>query len=390
MIIKTKSKLDFILHNYSQVSIFATMFKVTVEDIEYCLEHESNKINNRLRGDVNPSLGFMYRDDGRLISKDWANDLYTGDMLDVLATIKGLNVRNDFNKLCDFIIDNNNKQLQANTKVINKLNKLEFSEFRYEIRQYTKKDLKYWNNGGVTLDRLNYRNIFAAKYLWINNMKEPYYVYSNYNPMYVYSLGIEYNKEIVKTYNPYSTSRSDRFRTNNKLIFEAPQELYDADILIITKSRKDKLVIECMLEVQLNISLYSIGVSTTYCVTSFNSEAYRIHDELAVYLKSHYKRVIINVDFDKTGILNAFYHNILYNFETVFLGNNTDIDITDKELVRYFASINKINKDITLFRSLLEYFINTNKDDFKQKDIFEYTSVHGINKGKQLVKKLFI
>jgi len=395
MQIKGNSKIDFILNNYSQIDIFAKIFNVTREDIEYCLEHTSNKIHNLLRGDMNPSLGFMYRSDGRLISKDWANDNFTGDIFDVLATVKGLDVRKDFVKLCNFIIDNNSTSLNPNKAIINNIKNKEFTIIKYEIKQFDDNDIKYFTKGGISLNILNIRNVFAAKYIWVNNMHEPVYVYNKYKPAYIYSFGLENRKEIVKIYNPKADDKKYKFITNNKLVFEAPHELYDADVLIITKSRKDKLVIESLLqgveETLGNMPLCNIGSPVTYCVTSFNSEKYRLTSRLVEYLRVHYKKIIINVDFDKTGIMNAFYHNILYNIDCVFLGNNSNIydEFNNKELIRYFASINKIKKDVTLVNEMLEYFIDINKNSFEDKDLFDYVSNNGINKGKKLINKMF-
>ena len=131
--------------------------------------------------------------------------------------------------------------------------------------------------------------------------------------------------------------------------------------------------------------------NTKYCVTSFSSENKRLDINTYNLLKRYYNNIIIFVDYDKEGIKNAFYHNVLFNIKTVFLGNNNDVysEFTDKEIQRFFDRILLVNPNITLFSGMIKSFINDYRGDYKQKDMFEYTTVNGLNKGEKLTNTIF-
>ncbi len=402
------SIIDYILNNYSQEILFAKYFKLPLSSIEYCLEDTTHKVNNPLRKDYRPSLAFMYKDDGKLISKDWSDDTYTGDIFDLVALLLGLNVMKskEFMEICSTIINNNNVLTEAVEANISTANNKKFTEIRFKKKQYTIANCKYWTDGGVNLNHLINRNVFAAQYIWIEHMENPYYVYEVVDPAYVYYLGVHNGLDKIKVYRPNVEDKLQKFRTNNKGVFEAEHELYKADTLIIAKSRKDKLVIESQLHyddeyVCDNLGVIFLLISASnypdedskhkYCITSFNSESYRLNDRLVKYLKSVYNNIIIYVDYDKTGILNAFYHNVLYDIDCVFLGNSNNIydEFTNKEIQRYFDKILLIDNRLTLFSGMLKAFIEEHSGNFKQKDLFEYNTVNGINKGEELINKLF-
>ena len=401
------SVLDYILTNFSQLGLMSKYFILPISSIEYCLEHKSNKVNNPLRRDYSPSLGFMYRNDGRLISKDWSDDSYTGDIFDIVALLLELDSRKSihFIEVCKAIINDNAITYDV-VAVTGKINNKNFTDIKFKSRIFNDVDNKYWKDGGANLNHVHNRHIYAANYIWIKNMNKPYYIHNIINPAYVYYLGGTANQDKIKTYNPKSLDKAFKFRTNHKGVFEAEHELYKADTLIITKSRKDKIVIESLLhynneyicdyeDAAFSFLLAHESNNTTnlpkYCITSFNSEAYRINNKLAHYLKANYNNIIVNVDYDKQGIMNAFYHNRLYGFNIVFLGNNKDIysEFTVKEIQRYFDKILLINPNITLFNGLLKGFIKEYANNYTEKDMFEYCTVNGVNKGETLINKIF-
>jgi len=105
----SSSILTHILTNYSQPVLFAKYFRLPLSSIEYCLEDKNNKVNNPLREDYTPSLGFMYKTDGKLICKDWGDDIYSGDIFEIVGVLTSLNCNNskDFITICRYIIDDN-------------------------------------------------------------------------------------------------------------------------------------------------------------------------------------------------------------------------------------------------------------------------------------------
>ena len=109
----TNKLVDVILDNTTQEEVFAYYLGVSVTEIHYCLKSKSNKINNTLRADRRPSLGFIYDIKGKLRCKDFAQPIYNGDMFDIAAKVlsirgtKYLNANNniDFIEICYDIIN---------------------------------------------------------------------------------------------------------------------------------------------------------------------------------------------------------------------------------------------------------------------------------------------
>lgn len=399
MIVKD-SILDYILANYSQVELFAKYFKTTGASIEYCLLNTSNKINNPLRNDHNPSLGFMYRDDGRLICKDWAHNIYTGDIFDIVGLLHKLNSNRHLVNIAKVIIDDGNNRIVPNRTIAtsDELNARGFVNIKFTARKLNESDIKYLTDGGINIPHFNNRHCYGVDKAWIGNRRNSTYSYSRLDPMYAYLLDKSSGGDEIKLYRPKADNKRDKFRSNSSKIFEGVNELYDAETLVITKSRKDKLVIESNLIIDdeyLCDKEYphplSIGTNADSCITSFNSETNRIKSNLASYLKTKYDRVIINVDYDKAGVMNAFYHNILYGFIPVFIGNNNDIysQFDSKEIERFFSTILNINSHVTLFAGLFKNFIESHRGGYKDKDFFEYFTTNGQSKGEVLVNKLF-
>lgn len=417
MIVKS-SMVDMVLFNYSQIELMAKYFGIPVEDIEYCLEDINNKISNPLRVDDNPSLSFMYRYDGRLVAKDWANDIYSGDVFDIIALLLELDVTNPkhFHKIYKSIISNNiisRNILLQRAKIINGKST---TIIKFKKKPFSKSDLTYWSNGGVNTKLFKIRGVYAAEYIWINNMESPVYVYNPNDPAYVYYFNTIENIDILQVYLPFTKLKSIKFTTNNTSLLQAATELYRANTLIIAKSRKDKLVIESMLyddegtyvsDIILNRKeVASLFISAThnksksiptnitipkFCVTSVTSESVKLSSNIADTLYKYYDNIIFYCDYDKTGIVSAFYHYKLFNFKPVFLGNNKDLySLFDrKEIIRMFNKMLLVDNRLTLTESIFKDFIDEYSNTFEQKDLFEYVTVNGYNKGEDLINKIF-
>jgi len=365
-----------ILTKYSQLHLFAYWLNISLEEIEYCLENTSNTISNPLRTDENPSLGFMFND-SKLTMKDWAKEMYSGDIFHLVGLVLELDSNSkDFIKICNNIIKYNEDAICDTVEIRNVVKS--FTKIEFIHKEFTNKELEWWYQGGVTLSHLKVRNVFSAEVLFFNTI--PAHVSNDDSPTYVYYLGKRRDNDIIQTYSPFD--KKFKFKTNNRSIFQAAHELYDARCLIITKSRKDKLVIECNLE----------GIeSDEYCITSLLNESQRCTKELGSYLNDRYETIIINTDFDEEGIKCAFYHYVLFNFKPVFIGakgvsNNLFSDISVNTL---FKSILAIDPYITLHKGILIDFVNEAFNDIKEKDCFDYCSKHGLVKGKQLINNKF-
>lgn len=404
MIIK-RSVVDFILTNYSQIDVMSKYFKVPIRSIEYCLKDLNNKINNPLRDDYIPSLGFMIRHDDRLVAKDWANDSYSGDIFDIVAVVSGLNVRNskDFVKICNYIKDENNLSNEVVTYNVDKINNKSFKIIKFKTRDLNKNEKAYWTNGGINLSHM-LKTTFLTDYVWFGNYKIPTLVHENNNPRYAYYFGKHKDQDLVKLYAPFG-NKIDKFKTNTNTCFEAERELYKADTLIITKSRKDKFVIDCNLydefynyvcDYENVLSIFSVEATTQtpnhkYCITSLMSESHSVDYNINRILYRFYNTIIMNTDYDSRGIKTAFYHYILYGYTIVMIGRDIQLNdkISDKEVKALINKIGLVNTDIVVTIEMFRSFVEYHKDNYKQKDFFEYFTENGKNKGEELVNNKF-
>jgi len=382
------SLVGTIINNYDQVELFAKYLNLDREYIDYCLKDKRNKIRNPLRDDNNASLSFMYKDDGKLVQKDWANSTYDGDIFDLIGLMVGLDpiISNDFITIFKIIVNShkiNNSIVKRHTSEINKR---EISIIKIQENDVNMIG-KYFSKVGITKDHLKLRNVFDTRFVWINDMNNILYGATKSDPIIGYYIGEEYNTQLYKIYRPFS-SKGLKFSTNSNKLFEAPQELYKTNILIITKSRKEKLTIEANLKDETGntiisqlltntFTLFPIGTCNTvpeYCVTSFNSETYLISPDIAEWLNNTYDIVAINTDYDKTGIINAFYHYILYGFTPVMLGNSRfNINMfSESDIKNLFNRINLVDTNVTLHKGLLSDFIEEHRNSYSIKDIYEY------------------
>lgn len=368
----TKVK-QFIEEKLDARDIFAYYLGISVNDISYCLDDRSNKINNPLRDDKNPSLGFMYSQSGKLRMKDFANDLYSGDIYDLVGFLYGLNSNNskDFIQICSLIIEHvYYKHFNYNIPTI--INKIPINKTIKTIdiikRDFTKEDLNYWKY--IPIEILKYFIIPVEK-LYINDYLN--YNYKRSNPCYAYPLGIKNNINIYKIYCPFEV-KERKFRTNNIGVFDSlERDFTESDTLIITKSYKDKLYWKYLL---LLASSFPIGCIPA--VVSFSSEGILLSKDIAFELSKLYDRIIINCDFDKVGIQSMFYHTMCYNYEVFTFGRSIEkIDFNEFEKKHFIEKVSKdSNRNIT--NSMLDNFISSLSDTYIDKDLYEYIMKHSI------------
>ena len=112
-------------------------------------------------------------------------------------------------------------------------------------------------------------------------------------------------------------SKYPRFRTNNPYPFECLHELKSADRLIITKSRKDTILLRKLLK-QLP---FEPELDKQYIVTNFTSEGIRLNDKWGDTISKMYDKIYTLTDFDLQGVSCGNYHRKHYGFIPLFLTN---------------------------------------------------------------------
>lgn len=152
------------------------------------------------------------------------------------------------------------------------------------IKEFSKEELAWWSQYNITLDILKKYNVFSLKAVFINGKLNS--IFNRKQPIYGYFFGKRNNVDLWKIYYPFRSKY--RFLLNNSLIqgFKQIEGVYD-DVIVVTKSYKDVM------------SMSSFGINAI----APQSEAVILDKDLIEYLKKHFKYIIFNADWDRTGKL---------------------------------------------------------------------------------------
>lgn len=382
---------NYILSNYNQEVILSKYLEIPLEEIQYAIKFNRNIINHHRKTDTNPSLKIYY-DKNKLRIYDYGSILYRGDIFDVVAISLNLNstIVTDFITICNHIINNYSKYTEVLTTSIEKAR----DYFEYEYRNYDKSELAYFHKGNITKQHLLNRGVYLTKYVKINN--GIFSLYNKKDPTFIYKDAYLNGNELVKFYRPFA-DKSLRFRTNNNLPIEGVNELYKSEILCITKSKKDRLTIESLYKGNIPDKLdrvlkkldipefieypytspYSSGyeVDDKLCITNLTSESILLNKDTITFLKSNHDKIIINFDYDLTGLTNGFIYYILYGLTPIYIGGDKDL-ILHKITKDIQTVINNKFKQLSLNITIEDFkeFIIEHSDKYLEKDIFELSS----------------
>ena len=212
-----------------------------------------------------------------------------------------------------------------------------YEEIKKEIplkclkREWTKADLQYWEDFGITLDILKTFNVIptkavykGSKLIWKN---------SSSNPIYTYLFPNEKKKKI---YRPLEKNRKFKFLSSAEIstVYQGFDQLPETgDLLIITKSMKDVM------------TLYSLG----YNAIAPNGEGYNLDKQFLEFLEYRFDNIVVLFDNDVAGLEAA----------------------------------RRIYDEHRLFYVLIP------SEQFRSKDISEYYYYYGQQETKKLLIKLF-
>lgn len=278
------------MHNDFLISKALLLSKRTEEEFFAMYLGINPKLNklykSPLRGDKKPTCSF-HRSKSGLKFKDFGiNKSYS--FIDVvmerynLSYYKALRfIAKDIGLIDDVIhiptkplVKYDNSKIESTNKCL----------LEVTIKDFSKEELEWWKTYNITLDILKEFNVFSLKAVFIN--KKLSSISSKKQPIYGYFFGKENGLDLWKIYFPFREKY--RFLLNNSIIqgFKQIQGVY-GDFIIITKSYKDV------------ISMRSFGI---YAIAP-QSESVILDEELVAYLKDHFKHIIFNADWDRTGKL---------------------------------------------------------------------------------------
>lgn len=378
---------NLILDSY-QAKVFNHYMNISEYDIKYCLQTKSNKVRNPMRLDKHPSVGFLIYKNNEgikvLYCKDFADDRYVGDCFKIAGRMLRLNSDRgeDFIKILKHIVVNvifkgdvpdsykvGLPEIQSiySGKDFKVTSHLSFS-YMGSSRNFT----NYWK-------RLLYYDVETI--LKENFVYDPLNVYVDDKLVHIQSRNIEnlailyylgnyQSSDIFKLYKPYTKYKGDKFKTNNKFVIEALHELKGNDFLILTKSRKDCIVLRSIIK-RLNI--------TKIDVISVNTESVVFKDSFTLpYILEKYLKIYSIFDYDNVGVPYMFYNYIVNDIIPIVIQSDKDIDedrcrfILDK--IYYESGLQYDLEE--MFEILNRYIYSVTIPDYTGKDISDMVSTN--------------
>lgn len=335
----SKLTKQLILSKISQVTIFSTYLNLSDKLVQYCID-TGELICSPIRDDVHPTCGFKYDNKGKLKFRDFAG-YFWGDAFDVVALImstiynKSYNVSNkeDFIKILRHITFTFKDIFYGQEKDINLVNEINTAIINIKhkkpiielvVRNWNENDKLYWAKFGVPLQYLNLNFVYPIEQYYINRNvnPEPKYFYKENDPCYGYLLGQDrsgiYN---IKLYFPNRDKSITRFITNcNHLEGIYNLDKNDYDIIIITKSTKDRMSIGA--NIKQMISLYGGKDICNIGVINIPHETYHLRQNEFDWLNGKLNtngKIVSLMDNDKTGKIEAIWLRNNYNIIPIII-----------------------------------------------------------------------
>ena len=239
-----------------------------------------------IRNDSKPTCSFYKNKRGDLIYKDFAGPSF--DFVGAVKLIfdcsyyKALKIiANDFG----YIKSSDPKNTPKLIPTGNVLKNTERANIQVEIKDFSEKELLWWNSFGISEKTLKKFKVFSIKHVFLNGVYSS--SSSESSPIYGYYGGEDVNKnEYWRLYMP--TKRSYRFLSNwSSIMIQGSKQLpKNSNFLVITKSLKDVM------------SLYEFGIPSIAPITENLFITQKQYDKLLLL----YKNIYVLYDLDLPGI----------------------------------------------------------------------------------------
>jgi hypothetical protein len=236
-----------------------------------------------LRNDQKPTCSFYTNKRGDIIFKDFSGEFY-GNFIDVVRHIFKCSyfealeiIAKDFGYL--------NNKININIPVAKPFIKPDITKIQVELKDFTKEELLWWKQYGITLNILNKFNVYSCKTIFLN---DNIFSFSDKNNFIFGYFRKDTELERWRIYMPFR--KEYRFISNwTKDMIQGGKQLQEnGEYLVITKSLKDVM------------TLYSFNIpAIAPC-----SETFFINDSQLLNLKDRFKQIFLLYDTDLTGIKN--------------------------------------------------------------------------------------
>lgn len=171
------------------------------------------------------------------------------------------------------------------------------SKIQVQIKDFTKEELEWWNQFGISLKLLKKYHVFSLQHVFLNG--ELKFSSLPKNPIYGYYFGKDKNgNELWKIYFPFNKESGIRFINNlSRKKLQGYKQLDETgDILVITKSLKD-----CACFRNYNINAVAPSSESTFCT-----------EEQIKEFKQRFKHIVVMYDQDKAGKHNMYKIRLKY------------------------------------------------------------------------------
>lgn len=269
------------------------------------------KINKRmhspLRRDSDPSFCIFLGRAGKLLYIDYSTG-ESGDLVKFVMKLKGMSY---YQAIKQIALDMNLKSVGSHTTSIARDIRVSRREIKVIPRKFGEHDLIYWEQYGIRLPNLVKFDVYALESVFLDDVLISEYKKSQ--PVYGYYLGNGW-----KIYKPYSTQR---FYCNTNTLQGYRQLPASGDMLIITKSMKDVMLLD------------TLG----YPAVAPHGERVKIIDEIAE-LKERFKTIVIFFDNDEPGIEGAKILSEKYQLPMIYIDPAEKVkDLSDYYRVNNYA-----------------------------------------------------
>lgn len=240
-----------------------------------------------LRRDSKPTCSFYKNGKGELLLKDF-NGSFCGNFISVVMERFGLTYRSALQTIAiDFGIIKRagakvNRPLIEYSGEI--LEETKTADIRVELKDFTEKELKWWDSFGISEKTLKRYHVYSIKHVFLNG--NLFGSSTDNVPMYGYYGGKKDGLEMWRIYMP--TKRSYRFLSNwSKSMIQGVNKLpASGELLVITKSMKDLML------------FHELGIPAI----APNSESTFLNENQINKLKSRFKRIVVLFDNDLPGM----------------------------------------------------------------------------------------
>jgi len=299
------------------------------------LEVGSGKlIESPLRADDKPTFGlFVHHEQDVLMFKDFAYE--TGDVFKFIKLYALYHDSRRINSLYGIalylqdklnipILKNGRVNESARIERPRQFNVQAARNIKFKSRQYTKRDIKYWQQYYITERTLKLYDVRSV-YKLMDEEGRILKVFSSSDICFAYVI---YNK--VKLYQPLEESTFKWRNTCPAHYIQGWKQRRSKKKLIITKSLKD-------------IMVFFELIGNNYDIVAPHSENYNFPEKIVNYINKHYDEVIVIYDFDRAGVNGANKLKRLYNWIPKFIDTkrimvNNKLKVIDKDISDYIAN----------------------------------------------------